>query len=245
VPLAQQYAKELNKPGFGLYKDNGELETDAEKIAASMKISRGDGSSTDSDLPVLSYNNPKSKLKYKSEAYRMWPDGPKGYFLAKDAEEGGDLYERGDYKNRLHTSHTINGIKSPKEEGYDKEHNYRIVGDVISGIPATDGEAVHSLHASQYTEDYLRNTMALEVAKHIAKRHQILNDRAKGGSTAASAGFVDSKTGDNTCKFCGAGGLNNEEFKVDHQISSNGWCKAALDAHNSVHPIKVPFEGIE
>jgi hypothetical protein len=76
-----------------------------------------------------------------------------------------------------------------------------------------------------------------------AKKPPTIDSASSEGTTVhyTGSGFSSSWK---SCQFCGGSSRDEEEFKTNHKIMSNGWCKSAVDKHNSIHPIKANVEGI-
>lgn len=313
--------KGADKKTYGYFKDDGSLETDPVKIAAAMSIvykgakayynDNGTERSrmVDTDLPSLVYKHPTSKASVEVTARRAWrnKENP-GYFLSKDREEGGDLYDNADYGNRLSVSSHVDNVRTAYPE---KQYNYAPITSPLSTVPMKDGTPEATLHASEFTEDLLRTHYAPRAAAIIAARHEILNSKANGdtkntaeedtriynagngysaeaqpeeepmpqpqsdmfgkmlqaaedypapssqldGSSNVGQQFKDLTSEEEaakeettpaptvkplTCTFCGETSPDEESFKRDHQIFSNGWCKSVVDAHNALNP-KFPI----
>jgi hypothetical protein len=179
-----------DKKTYGYFKDDGSLETDPVKIAAAMRIvykgskayynDNGTERSkmVDTDLPSLVYKHPTSKASVEITANRPWKNKENpGYFLSKDREEGGDLYDNADYGNRLGVSSLVHNVRTAYPE---KDYNYAPINGPLSTVPMRDGTPGPSLHASEFTEDLLRTHYAPRAAAIIAARHEILNSKTNG-----------------------------------------------------------------
>ena len=178
---------------FGYFKENGDLEDDPEKIAAAMSIvykgvknyytddnGKEKTKMVDTDLPSLVYNHPTSKAKVDIKASRVWRNRENpGYFLSVDREQGGNLYDNADYGNRLIVQPSVYNVRT-RYTGAEKEYNYVPLSSPGSTVSMKDGTPGPNLHASEFTEDFLRTHYAPQAAAVIAARHAILNSKAKG-----------------------------------------------------------------
>jgi hypothetical protein len=95
-------------------------------------------------------------------------------------------------------------------------------------------------------DEYSFDTALNMVASHISRFHKYANELSdpnyvypsKREKTASPVEEQPAKPAGKplTCTFCGETSPDEESFKRDHQIYSNGWCKTVVDAHNSLNP---------
>jgi hypothetical protein len=131
----------------------------------------------------------------------------------------------------------VEGINDRSKGPKDDDHNY---SQVFQG-PEVDDPA-------KITPEHIFKHVIWPAAQRIAQRHKFLNDRANGGPAGIA---IDSEPESNwhTCAFCGSNAQKlskeeSEKFVSSHAIMSNGWCRAAVQAHNLYHPIKGDLEEI-
>jgi hypothetical protein len=228
VPISASIPKGANPKTYGFFIEDGSFEDDPMKIAAAFKLTPGRTPTSDGSgrnyghiagvmYPV--YNHPKSGIKTKNWShdyeFRGEDDGPR----------------------RVGVGVIIQGVNDRSKGPLDDDHNYTHVV-----------QAPHVDDPSKVTPEHIFKHVVWPAAQRIAQRHKFLNDRAKGGPAGVAVDAAPA-TSMHTCAFCGSSAqkLNKEEsekFVSTHSIMANGWCRAAVQAHNLYHPIKGDMEEI-
>lgn len=235
---AVQSAAPVKDPNFGFYKENGDFETDPMKIAAAFTMqaanSRSTGQPFDARFP--SYKHPTSGVSVEniskldeSKAKPTLMPAIKVVYKGKDA-------------NRFGLESQKPGAKwNNQHGGYEKQGEIR-----PSGINWTGEEKNRSKHEASYFEN-----LVLPAANKIAEIHQKLNSEKNGGTSSIAAVTDKNNNSELQCSFCGTTAERDtskpetdNDFITDHAILKNGWCRAAMLAHNTMHPIKGNLEEI-
>jgi hypothetical protein len=231
-------AAPIKDPNHGFYKENGDFETDPMKIAAAFTMqaanSRGTGQPFDARFP--SYKHPTSGVSVEnisrldeSKAKPTLMPAIKVVYKGKNADRFG--LERQKLGAKWNNAHG----------GYEREGEIK-----PSGINWTGEEKNRAKHEGSYFEH-----LVLPAANKIAELHQKLNIEKNGGASGVAAVTDKNHTSKLQCSFCGTTAERDtskpetdNDFIGDHSILRNGWCRAAMLAHNTLHPIKGNLEEI-
>ena len=231
-------AAPIKDPNHGFYKENGDFETDPMKIAAAFTMqganTRSTGQPFDARFPF--YKHPTSGVSIEniskldeSKAKPTLMPAIKVVYKGKDA-------------NRFGLENQKPGAKwNNQHGGYEKQGEIR-----PSGINWTGEEKNRAKHEASYFEN-----LVLPAANKIAEIHQKLNSEKNGGTSSIAAVTDKNNNSELQCSFCGTTAdrdtskpETDNDFITDHAILKNGWCRAAMLAHNTMHPIKGNLEEI-
>ena len=221
---------------YGFYKENGDFETDPMKIAAAFSMqaanSRSTGQPFDARFP--SYTHPTSGVSIENISKL---DETKAKPTLIPAIK---VVYKGKNANRFGLERRKSGaIYSANYGGYETEGEIR-----PRGINWTGEEKTRAKHEGSYFEH-----LVLPAALKIAEIHQKLNTEKNGGTSSIAAVTDKNNTSELQCSFCGTTAERDtskpetdSDFIADHAILKNGWCRAAMIAHNTMHPIKGDLE---
>jgi hypothetical protein len=229
-------ASPVKDPNFGFYKENGEYETDPSKIAAAFVMrpaaTRATGQPFGARFPE--YIHPESGVRVTNistlnenkakptvaPAIRISFKGKNAKRFGLEDQKGGGRY--------------VEGV------------GYPLNGDIRPTAFTWDGsEKSKAKHEGQFYEK-----LVMPAAIKIAEIHQKLNDEKKGGPSGIAAVSNTKATDNIQCSFCGTvmstqgSSEKQKDFVSEHAITKNGWCRAAVMAHNAMHPIKGDLEDL-
>jgi phosphopantetheinyl transferase (holo-ACP synthase) len=216
---------------FGFYKENGEYETDPAKIAAAFVMKNASSRATGQPFGARypEYIHPESGVSTENisllDEKKAKPTLTPAIKVTFKGANGG----------RFGLDRQKKGAKfSGSYGGYETEGEIR-----PRGLNWTGEEKTRSKHEGQYFEN-----LVMPAALKIAEIHQKLNDEKRGGPSGTAAVADSSETNAPQCSFCGTVGDSKDKsgFISDHAIMKNGWCRAALMAHNALNPIKGNLE---
>lgn len=217
-------ATPIRDPKHGFYTENGEYETDPAKIASAFVMRPATTRSTGQPFAARhpEYIHPESGVSTenisKLNENRATPTLSPGIRVKFNGSNPG----------RFKLNDFIPGQWVKKQ------------GEIMPSGTGWDGsEKGRAKH-----EAGLLDKIVMPAALKIAAIHLQLNTEKRGKATGVVAVADKNETNTPQCSFCGTVGEpdNKQGFVAEHAITKNGWCKAAVMAHNAMHPLKGNLE---
>jgi len=217
-------ATPIRDPKYGFYTETGEYETDPAKIASAFVMRPATTRSTGQPFAARhpEYIHPESGVSTENisrlNETRATPTLSPGIRVKFDGSNPG----------RFKLNDFIPGQWVKKQ------------GEIMPSGTGWDGsEKGRAKH-----EAGLLDNIVMPAALKIAAIHLQLNTEKRGKATGVVAVADKNETNTPQCSFCGTVGEadNKQGFVAEHAITKNGWCKAAVMAHNAMHPLKGNLE---
>lgn len=214
----------VRDPKHGFYTETGEYETDPAKIASAFVMRPATTRSTGQPFAARhpEYIHPESGVSTenisKLNETRATPTLSPGIRVKFNGPNPG----------RFKLNDFIPGQWVKKQ------------GEIMPSGAGWDGsEKGRAKH-----EAGLLDKIVMPAALKIAAIHLQLNTEKRGKATGVVAVADKNETNTPQCSFCGTVGEsdNKQGFVAEHAITKNGWCKAAVMAHNAMHPLKGNLE---